>query len=540
MTKLFNIATPVFGESFIGREKELLELERNSWAFLDQNSKFCLSLTGMKRIGKSSLVKELFKRREEACPNDSCFTLFSSFDNASCFWNFWRDQVIMPLLDVCEEWAISENHPDRVLTYLSRISTYFRDDDKAMLLYEDGRTEDTVAKNHFANLLKLINVTFKKHIVLAIDEFDKAEQFFGNEYNFSWLRGILQNTSFSLSAIIISRRSIENIEKGCFSGSTLAGIFNRIPIMGYTNQDIDLFLRELESRTYPLTNNQREDLWFFCGRSPYFLSIIGNKIINSQKENWDIQEVATDFVSTNYMPIIKVLKEEELLVPMLQMFVGPVYNLRASQISTLISLGYALSAENIVARGQIEEFSDYITGTCDRKFYTICQHFERYLEEVCESELSNIWGTLMTAEKALRIIVRAGFESKYGANWQEKFIEVTKDNSVSAHGSYNTNLIWCEKGTAMGIPKKNADKLKNNPVNMLTVELLKRVIIFRWDLFEKYFSVPAKTLNEWLEIVYLARCPLAHANGEVLTQEIIEKTNKICTTIIQIKNNLQP
>ena len=60
--KLFNVNGYATGKFFIGREKEIEFFQKNFFGEVVQGNSRLYSLTGMNRIGKTSLVKELCRR----------------------------------------------------------------------------------------------------------------------------------------------------------------------------------------------------------------------------------------------------------------------------------------------------------------------------------------------------------------------------------------------------------------------------------------------------------------------------------------------
>lgn len=114
----------------------------------------------------------------------------------------------------------------------------------------------------------------------------------------------------------------------------------------------------------------------------------------------------------NFNAIVGLLKEEGLLSAMLQMFVGPVYDLYKDDVNRLIGMGYCMKKENVESRNDGDEYVDYFTKGNNRKYITMSDRFVEYLADVKRKEVGNIWPTLSHTERLLRNIIVSDW-SKY-------------------------------------------------------------------------------------------------------------------------------
>lgn len=508
-------------KSFISRNKELNTLFNRIFEAIDkENEKVNYSITGINRIGKTSIVKELCRRFDEfSHPNT--FVLFTSLEGVKSFWPFWSGKVVMPLikmLDMEEVKNIDEDYFDQIVD----IQSYFEDRGVLSRLYAENCdiVEHEEAKEKMEVLLSLLGYCEKK-VLLIIDEFDFAARAFGkNDAFFDWFRGLLQDENHPLSAVTISRRSIYYIETNAFGGSTLSGTFKPFWVFGYTNSELEQYFSLLEENGCPLTAEQKGEIIYYCGRSPYYLAIMGNAIIESKLGKGALnigrlfKQERRYYASFGH--IVDILKKEKLYETMLQLFVGPQYNLDQEKITELIGNGYCMDRKDLWAETLGGEYHDcYHTYEEEYSYLTICNSFIDYLAMQKEQDAENIFPELMEAEKRLRSVIRKRMTEVYSSEWKneiEKLLHKLLDGKQLAGLENNYKHYLAQRNNS-----DNPDALDDSILCAASIRNLGSLILNDWDGFKEYFAPTDKEdFNEMISVMQWVRNPLAHSNEGVV------------------------
>ena len=114
--KLFDANHYVTGRRFIGRKNEIEFFQKNFFNEAVQGNSRYYSLTGMNRIGKTSLVKELCARfSAEDHPN--VYLIDTSLDGKHGFWQYWIFSILLPLTKQIKFDLISEEFQEEIKAY---------------------------------------------------------------------------------------------------------------------------------------------------------------------------------------------------------------------------------------------------------------------------------------------------------------------------------------------------------------------------------------------------------------------------------------
>jgi AAA+ ATPase superfamily predicted ATPase len=190
MKNPFIISGEAYGEGFIGRKKLLKSLI--NYLFVNDSDKGSISLTGIPRTGKSSLMLNI---RNSLIPTDrKIYTVEMSTGKCKDFESFW-----ITLL-----WAIYDELADKkILSYeeMTTLKPYLDEEKMPPIKFRRG------IEKFFRDISK------KCKLVLFIDEFDYSEKVFGNDSSsFQFLRDLISEADYSISFVVASRRSIKHIE----------------------------------------------------------------------------------------------------------------------------------------------------------------------------------------------------------------------------------------------------------------------------------------------------------------------------------------
>ncbi|WP_037355213.1 ATP-binding protein [Selenomonas sp. FC4001] len=542
---------PVTGDmqSYILREGEFDYLYRNIFEVIDKDKgKVNYSITGINRIGKTSLIKELCRKfDEEKHPNT--LVLFTSLEGVRNFWTYWRGKVILPLIkliDMDEIKTIDDDYFEQII----EIKDYFEDDVVLQKLFAKDYdvVEHEAAKEKLEILLSLLGYCGKS-VLLIIDEFDLSVKVFGeNDDFFDWFRGLLQDESHPLSAVTISRRSIYYIETTAFGGSTLSGTFKPFWVFGYKNSELRSFFKILECNGYKLSDKEKRDVVYYCGRSPYYLAIMGNAILETNNSSSEI-DIGRLFYNerryySSFSHVVDILKKEELYDTMLQLFVGPQYNLDREKISSLIGNGYCMEKYDLHTNSFGDEYHDmYGTYEEDYSYLTVCNSFIDYLALRKKHDVENIFPQLSKAENMLRLLVKNHMKKCYGEVWKEKLSSIVF-NELLANDKMRSKTLHRDYDRYLN-QRQNADdpnETDDSILNVISIYELGAIIRRGWDefykgIFPSYLSW--KEFEKGIVLLNKVRNPVAHGNIKIVPHDEISRARGFSETIYSaLKDNI--
>lgn len=522
--KLFDVNHYVTGKYFIGRKNEIEFFQKNFFDEVVRGNSRYYSLTGMNRIGKTSLIKELCARFcAESHPD--VYLIDTSLDGKHGFWQYWIFSILLPLTKQIKFDQISQELQEDIKVCCD----YFNNRETWNLLFSDDPIADLEAKDQLELLFQLLRYAEKQTIII-IDEFDKAGQIFGTrEENFGWFRGLLQQ-ELGISVITLSRRSIYYIEYNNFGGSTLHGIFTKRSLFGFSNSEIDEYFRRVEETYGALTPTQKKAIWYYCGRSPQYLAIMGDAIVNAESPNQiDVSRISASFYDY-FDAIIHLLKEEKLLTAMLQMFVGPKYNLKRSDVDKLVAMGYCMTKAALDAQFESKEYADYFLPEDASAYLTVSDYFVDYLSDVHQTELENIWPKLTHTEKKLRKIIEIEYTDMYAESWKEVLKRIALKNGES---DFHTGYLQKHESRYLTASAEKQQMIGNSILNVISLSSLGYIIRANWDdRFKRYFRVSRKAFTDGIYAMYNARNPISHSNGDLLSDAEIADVEDICNEFI--------
>lgn len=519
---VFDIHHPVTGDLFHGRETELAFYRRELFEPAARGESRYYSITGMNRIGKSSLFQELCRSfREEGHGN--VHVIEATLEGSKGFWDFWIRGVLQPLFGQLDLARLMEKMDSDDAEDVQEYRDYFLEKSNWRPLFDGDPVEDAVAKGYLERLFPIL-YDAGQYIILGIDEFDRAGRTFGQkEENFGWFRSLLQKNQ-GISVVTLSRRRIYYIEQNCFGGSTFDGIFSKRGLFGLTNQEMDAYFALLEERGAALSQEQRKAVWYCCGRSPYYLAIMGEEFLRSGTVNPDT--VSSQFIDS-FEKIISLLKEENLLTPMLQMFVGPCYNLAEADVQKLVAMGYCMKRSALEAVSEKEgQYTDYCDPENTGAYLTVCGYFIDYLNAVHQAEIDDIWPKLTHTERRLRAVIETEFKNLYGEAWKTQ-LEARLSSEPEARRR-NDGFLREHDRVFRRAGQKKQEAVGNSLLNVISIKSLSYLIRRQWSTFEKYFGCGQEEFKRKMDTLYRARNPISHSNGELLTPEDIAAVELIC------------
>lgn len=267
---MFKVGAPVVGEDFIGRDKEI---ERIISAMKSGNN---ISVYGMARIGKSSIIKEIMRRANntEIFPKKPLFFEYRLTQDKNIRYHFFEDLKDF-IIDMIDDY---DGEEQTKIESLKRLIGRL----------DGGQNEKEVSHERYIRLCNKITELYDNDIWIILDEMDYANTAFG-----SYIQKIREIvTADRVHVINISRHSLTSIFPSHGNGSNYPGVVTQnIPIVGFSEDDMISFK---ERFTAVIGTENADAIWEnmieYAGNVPYFLALLTNEI--SANKNAPICDVA--------------------------------------------------------------------------------------------------------------------------------------------------------------------------------------------------------------------------------------------------------
>ncbi|MBQ4050393.1 MAG: ATP-binding protein [Oscillospiraceae bacterium] len=487
MNNIFQIGNQVSGPAFIGR-KALVEDIRKRVIY--NGTRCTLSFVGLPRIGKSSLVANAL---DPALLREAgivyVFTSISSHESFETLWqsivaSIWRQLKMMGLEDEIVTMAYEE--------YTMQPPIY------AMI------------KEPLEFFFEAIKKNLNTRIVLVLDEFDKAaEIFLGKRHYFEFIRDISSKTCYSISTITISRRQLINIEADAYGNSTFQHIFDSIQVHGFNDADMEEYWNIFDREGAFLSDENREALAHYAGRSPYLLSIFGSNLCEqiNRGSSPDVHAVYYEKAVNirNYFDsIVHQMQRDESLNKLLQLVVGPKYDLKASDLDWYIGAGY-------------------IEVAADGSYYVISESCTRRFREL--SVEMPIWPIVMDREKRLKVMLDRAMKDILGSDWMYR---CRLDENLCAFVDFsaadqNITREWKYYHIASSL------------LDVLSLGDVVKFIRFYWDQgIRAYFNnLDYSQWKDGFDLLQRARNALAHNHEDYLQERDIHAAEMFCLRLAE-------
>ena len=507
MNNPFKVGEEVTGESFIGR-KEWLKFFFES-IYKSKEKSGSISLTGIPRVGKSSLIYNV--RNTPTNLGRDIYSVEVIMGKCTDFNSFWIT-ILWAIYDVLdEEDVLSEGERKILKPFLD---------------------EETIPPIKFRRQIEkfFTSISRKCKLVIYIDEFDFAEKVFGNNSShFQFLRELVSDSNYSMSFVVVSRRSLMHIETSSFGGSNLNGVFQKVSLKGFDNEELKEYFDKINGAGITLSEEIKSIILYLAGRSPYLLSTLGRAIVEDQGRHTinEIYEKCSQQFLEYYKNILSLLKDEEYYLKLIQLYIGPKYDLKKTELDELVARGY-ITEERNASYGSIDHDNDYDSQMT--RYETISEHFIDYLRIVTEVDVDQIWTILSETEKKIRLIIEKEMKKEYGVRWMDELRRIAEEcrkinrRFIDFHKADN----YIESNR-----RRFGVRANDNILNVISIHELTNIMEYHWQKnFSKYFN--NELFSKWIykfNVIAKARNPLAHNFAEYLTEEEIKVTEAYCNEV---------
>ncbi len=505
MDNIFVVGSEVQGESQIGYKRYLYQFTN-----ILLNTINNISITGLKRFGKTSIAKEVISRVKIESEK-KIIAIFIDLAKQRSFPDF-----LMAVRNGLEEEIMGD---DSLAESVYNNTIFNRYLDRLNSVEADSKTY----RDSLESIFKWIT---KKEIrvILAIDEFDAASDLFKETADFEFLRDLSSNRDIGLSLVLISRRQLYMIEKKNFNNSTFHGVVQTYPINGFEEDDLNVFFELLQNK-YGIELNEysMERLNYYCGQSPYLFSMFAYDIVDDsavgkevnidsiyKRREIDIENYYKSIfacLNNDMIDVEGAYGEVSTVEKLVGVIVGPKISVVENDISMLEKMGYLYNE--------------------DEMYYSISQHFTNALRRMPLN--IDTWSAILGLEKKLKSMVRKQIMLNYEVELIDYDMWIDIFEKIGAAGTLDTydKFIY----DSMNEYKCDVDML-----DVCSMDVAVSIIKFYWEeWFSQFFNNDVWDKWEYkLRLCASARNPMAHGHEEFLSTEARASVNEHCDSIIKL------
>jgi len=499
-----NYGRAISGKDFIGRAIQIKEFESKVIFPKDSGN---LALIGFPRIGKTSIAEQTILKYHDYLLQNKKIPIQINIGTISETYAFFK-LLVSKTYEFFEENNVVN---ELLLKY-------------ANLVREHHNSWETL-KGHVERFFEKVN-TAGYRVIFFIDEFDYARIIFKDQfYSFQELRELGYRSTFKVSFVTTSRRSIRDIEIYCIGGSNLDLIFKKEYISMFDDNDIADYYNKIEIVGIQLNETHKQRIEYYCGRHPYLLTVLGFEIVESYRNNQtsdiDIifKKIQLDFIDY-YNQLINLLKEDNSFTNLLQIIFGPQITITEPDINELLTYGMIKPSE--------------------KYFTTYSLHFQGYLKLKVKDEKIDIetWKLISLTEKGLRNFIHSVLSNKFNNDWINelpKKYESESDKGKQAKRKWLLELIKRLETQRTDYINLYGSLGNLNLLDYTYLDELYQLIKAEWnDIFGAIFGKTTNYWDECFKLIAKVRNPVYHQNPEVFPSSIYQKVDEYCTELLEI------
>ena len=478
----------VCGDRFIGRMDDSSIVEKRS---IHPKEAGNLAIVGVRHIGKSSLIYKTIMERKEELTTQNILPIWINIGTFDQIPDFFCSLVTSCLNEI-------EN--------LNRMTESIQRSADRVLVDKQSWN------NRYSRIQRFFTKVRKEgyRVLFILDEFDHARCIFkDNISGFQKLRELSYNPKWRVAFIVISRRSISEIEIQSQAISTFSEIFQTRYLAMFNDEDIQEYVKKLSSVGLSISLDDKKRIAFYCGGHPYLLEMLGCEIVEMfQEENEvDVDEAAHriehSFIE-HYDHLVELLQEDGSLSKLLQILFGPVINVKQIDVNTLLKYG-------LIKPGPSEVYVGF------------SEHFHSFLN-IVQREV-DLWPMWRETERALRRVITTNMLNLYGMDW---IAELEK-----THPKLKDMFDRCRK-VEQNEEKSFGSRASNNLIDFTNPADLFAIIFNEWNIFNPIFGKDKNYWEHHKQLLAKIRNPLAHNRDEILEEYERQIVEGYCKEIISL------
>ena len=483
--------TTVTESRFIGRDKELRAIEARVFGTRGFGS---IAIVGLPRVGKTSLVFEAIRR---------------ATSDAS------KQNIVVARVDV----GIFDSVDDLLRCLVEDIAESVRTgkfwNDSIQDKIHETLASPIIDFNAVRALFKLLRQKGLRP-VCVLDEFDAGRRVFRKTPQFfHWLRELCSNPSFKAAVVLIAKRSLQDIARLTgYRSNYWANVLTTLPLKPFSDRDVSRFFSILQNENISLNEIERRELLSFVGSHPYLLDAFAYYAWEHQKQgghidvNW-LGATCGRLVREYHQQITEILRDGPMLSKVIQVVVGPRYDVTTEDVAALCELG-VLQDENHTFRGFSQAFEDHL--------------------RIAERSV-DVWPLWRDTERILRSVLESNLEERFGSEWP------------SALSKLRPKLgLMIEECQRKRDSERNRLGFRNPKLSLLSYSYpmdLYRLMCADWaSLGEPLLGQNKQGWAEKFATLAKVRTPLAHNRAESVDEGERKQTEGICQEILNRYHNL--
>jgi hypothetical protein len=493
----------VIDNRFVGRKKEIEAIQNR----LLGSSYGNLSVVGLPRVGKSSLVWNAIFLDKEKLIGKKIIPIWISFGEYDSIYEM-LDEIIFEIGEFFFE---------------SNLASELQEIANKIIISNSQVEKRRFIKRYFKYVKQK-----EYRIIITLDEFDNSQNILSLQ-DFQFLRELSYSVETKIGLITISRKSIQELEPDNGALSNFYQIFTDLRLKLFSDFDKDLYWKRIENLGFNVSADYKTLSDEYCGSHPYLLDVLNHDVFNqiSQTEI-DLKDTFLEIIDdlrlklyNEFEAILKLMTFEGLGDKLMQMVVGPVYNI--DQRDTEKLLKYAIVYKNIT-----ENYSSF------SKF------FNDYL--LLKSSAIDVWPLWSEVERELRNLIKKELFETFGDNWEIGYRKCFGKEVESINGEKYRKVEVLDGGpNSLGLTKEK-ERSKYLFGDLASVHLIDYTL--PRNMFESFISKNwpwyAKTLGKdktyWspiFEHLGKIRNPLAHNNPNFLSDSDKNLAEGYCKMLLE-------
>ena len=478
----------ISGDRFIGRKDNLKFIESRIKRPKEAEN---IAIIGEPRVGKSSLVYKAIMDCKDELTDNNLLPIWINLGTHEQISNFFCSMVSC---------CVNE------MVNLNWINNSIQDSANIVLNTNQPWSEKYFHIQQFFRKVRQADY----RVIIILDEFDSARSLFKDSISgFQKLRELAYQPEWRVTFITMSRRSIKEIELQSNAISTFALIFQNHFLTTFNDEDMQEYFQKFITIGITLSNDDKEQIIFYCGSHPYLLEMLGYELVEMFREKQMIDVT----ISANYLEqsivfyydsLLKLLEEDGSLNKMLQILFGPLVDVKKPDIDKLLKYGGIRLGPN----GEYIGFSE---------------HFQSYLNLV-QREV-DLWPIWSKTEKKIRSLITITMIERYGNNWVQK---LKKANPKLVQIFDRCQNMQHKEEKLFG------NRASNNLIDFTYPRELFEIIFVEWNTYRSIFGKDKAYWDERSRMLAKIRNPLAHNRDYSLHEYERQIAEGYCKEILTI------
>ncbi len=330
-------------------------------------------------------------------------------------------------------------------------------------------------------------------VIIILDEFDNAQRIL-NVQDFQFLREISYNLTTKVGLLTISRKTVQELEPENGALSNFYQIFTDLRLKMFNAEDLRHYWGRLKNQNIQVSDYYISKLFFYAGNHPFLLDIVNHEVFNLIARNdGTLDEIFTSSISflklkifNEYEAILKLISLEKLEKALVQVIVGPVYDISQREVEKLLKF-------------------DILRHDTNQRYISFSPFFTEYL--LLKASQIDIWPLWSIVEIEIRNIIKQRLEIQFGQNWVKGYLS---EGTIKEQAGRQDFINLKSEMMAKNI-KSFGEKASSHMVDYTyPMDMFDRFLSPDWGYFKSIFLKEKVDWRPIFEHLAKIRNPLAH------------------------------